>query len=144
MYVVRYSTTIEADVKLGFSCFTGTVASTAYDALYEDGRDMNELESRFERFGGENETLEDYLKGIVEGETDMVYDERFNAYRRFHHSGLSCWTLSASSETDAMSEAAQMTPDFSDGFATVGSIRIVGQTSENVWVLECESAQKEV
>ena len=93
VYVARYSTTIEKDIEMGFSCWLGDLGTDIASALECDGYSVDELEARYERFGGEDESFEDYLKSSVLPKSNVVYDERFGKYRSFHHFGLSCWKL---------------------------------------------------
>lgn len=140
-YVARYSTSIEKDIELGFSCWLGTLGTDVVSALEIDGFNGEELEARYERFGSEYDSLEAYLKDAVLDESNIVWDERFGAYRTFHHNGLSCWALEAETEAEATVEAMQYATPGGMELAqyTIGSIRIVAEVAENLYLLECEA-----
>lgn len=143
-FVARYSTTIHQDIELGFSCFLGDLGTDLLSALEIDGYNAETLEAKYERFGNEDQSFEEYLKSSVLDEGHIVWDTRFNAYRTFHHSGLSCYKLNATTETEALIEVESKSVDaFGFGQQTIGSIRVVAEVRENVWLLECDDAKDE-
>lgn len=138
-YVARYSTSIEKDITLGFSCWLGDHGTDIVSALEIDGFNGEELEARYERFGSEYDSFEAYLKDVVLDESNIVWDERFGAYRTFHHNGLSCWALEAETEAEAIEEARNVSMDMTLAQHTIGSIRIVAEVAENLYLLECDA-----
>lgn len=144
MFVVRYSTTIEKDIELGFSCYMGTLGTSVVDALEIDGYDIETLEARYERFGGD-ESFEEYLVENVVPDSGIIFDERFGAYRSYHHAGLSCWGLEADSVEGAIAEATQHVGCAGAELAqyTIGTVHIVREIAANVYLLECESYANE-
>src|SRR5690606_13826660 len=109
-------------------------------ALEIDGFDLEALEARYERFGDEYDSFDEYLREVVLDESNLVWDERFGAYRSFHHHGLSCWALEAETEADALVEAVSASKRSMElAEHTVGAVRIVAEISENVYLLECDA-----
>lgn len=142
-FVARFSTTIEKDIELGFSCYMGDHGSDLLSALEVDGFNTEDLEAKYERFGNNYDSFEDYLKSSVLPDSNIVWDERFGAYRTFHHKGLSCWALEADTEADALVEAARDNRSMELAEYTIGSIRIVAEVKPNLYVLECEAFGRE-
>lgn len=141
VYVARYSTTIEKDIELGFSCWLGDLGTDLVSALEIDGFNVEALEARYERFGSSYDSFEDYLKAVVLDESHLVWDERFGAYRSFHHDGLSVWALDAETEADATTAAMQYATPGAMELAqyTIGTVRIVAEVAENLYLLECDA-----
>lgn len=143
VYAARYSTTIEKDIELNFSCWLGDLGTDLVSALEYDGYNQDELEAKYERFSDNYDSFEDYLRTSVLPNSTVVWDERFQAYRSFHHSGLSCWALEAETEAAAVEEARNVVIDMTLGQQTIGNIRIVAEVSPNLYVLECDAYANE-
>lgn len=142
-YVARYSTTIEKDVELGFSCYMGTLGTDIVSALEIDGYNAEDLEAKYERFSSHYDSFEDFLQTSVLPDSNIVWDERFGEYRSFHHTGLSVWALDADTEAEAVEEAASIARAMELAQYTIGSVRIVAQVAENLYVLECDAYANE-
>lgn len=139
VYAARYSTTIEKDIELGFSCYMGDLGSDLLSALEIDGYNVEDLEAKYDRFSANYASFEDFLKTSILPDSNLVWDDRFSAYRTFHHTGLSVWAMEAETEAEARVEAARNDRAMELAQYTIGSIRIVAEVSPNLYLLECDA-----
>lgn len=131
MYVARFTQTPENDVERGWS---------GYFAPF-----MTDLHEALDFFGFLPEDEDADLEEIAD-KMSLVQDPHTGAWRPFHHSGLSCWELSAETESEALQEAATANIEWAGfGQRTIGTIRLVGKVEgvTDLYVFECEDIADE-
>ena len=137
VYVARFTNNPEADIQRGWSAFMGergNLWSAADMVMTQHGYDTNDYET-------EDEILE-VLEEI--GVEFRQYPEN-GEWAQFHHEGLSCWPLNATTTDDAICEAIALANNkkiewAGFGSATEGKVEYICPVSgiENLHIFSCE------
>lgn len=138
MYVARFTETPNEDIERGWS---------GYFAPFEQ-----DLRSALEFIGVDTDDYEDDELEDIADEYKMMQDPHTKAWRPFHHYGLSCWALSATTEEEAIEEAKNAKISWGGfGQRTMGNVELVATISDTgdiekdgvLRVFKCEDAQNE-
>lgn len=165
MYVARFTETPDNDIERGWSAYMcGFDTDNPREALQDiagvifEDEELDEIQQRYINTWGENyedrETFEaDYFGKQCE-KYGLVLDPHRNVYKPFHHDGLSCWALEATTIEEAIEEAKRTISDFEwGGFGqkTIGDVKKVAKVEGTgnavvdafLWIFECDDAVDE-
>lgn len=161
MYVARFSDNIQNDIERGWSGYFAEFDTDVRSALLNIGVAVEEdkLETRQQRwintYGDAYEDYEsflnEYLLELAE-EHNLRQDPHTQAWRPFHHQGLSCFALEADNLDSAIREATEGALSWGGfGQATVGTVKalhkITGtgnlEKDDFLWILECDDVKPE-
>lgn len=162
MFVARFTDNPEHDIERGWSAYFMDFTTDLKEALettgcYLDDETVSKTQAKWIRTYGEMYEddatfLADYLADLAV-QQNLRQDPHSGAWRPFHHDGLSCWALDATTAEDALAEAATRDDIDWGGFGqcTVGKVRLVGKVppvgdalkDEFLYVFECEDVMNE-
>lgn len=140
VYVARFTTNPEEDIKRGWSGWMNVswenVVEAAYDQLVNGRANLDE-----EKIQGLID--DDLLSMLNDYGFDVRYDDTAKLWRLVHHDGLSCFRLNAETLEDALLE--EHPEAFGEGDCTLGSVQYVAPVpgSEGWHIFECADTKKE-
>ena len=162
MYVVRNTLNAAADIQRNWSAWIGQDAETR-EALIDMLLDAGDISVEPSWFGLRRRDLptdydtndiyqaadvadwDEFLAVVVENaDVDIRYNDAWGRWQHVHHDGLSCYALTAETESEAVEQATAGTfPWHGFGDCTVGTVRVVRQITDTLWLFECDAVTRE-